>query len=106
MLDVQRARILAAMVQVVAEDGGRASVTVARVVARAGVSRRTFYDLFDGCEDCFLAVFEDALARATQVASEAAENVSSAWRERIAARSSSRVCRVTSPWLHVTVSPS
>jgi AcrR family transcriptional regulator/DNA-binding MarR family transcriptional regulator len=89
VLDVQRARILAAMVQVLAEDGA-GSVTVARVVSRAGVSRRTFYDLFDGCEDCFLAVFEDALTRATQVANDAtaaneaaARSVSPAWRERI-----------------------
>jgi AcrR family transcriptional regulator len=84
VLDVQRARILAAMVQVVAEEGA-GSVTVARVVSRAGVSRRTFYDLFDGCEDCFLAVFEDALARATQVAVGAAQDTPSAWRERVRA---------------------
>jgi AcrR family transcriptional regulator len=84
VLDVQRARILAAMVQVVAEDGAGA-VTVARVVARAGVSRRTFYDLFDGCEDCFLAVFEGALARASRVAIEAAGNAPSVWREQIRA---------------------
>ncbi len=84
VLDVQRARILAAMVQVVAEAGA-GSVTVARIVSRAGVSRRTFYDLFDGCEDCFLAVFEDAIERATQVASEAAQSAPSAWRERIRA---------------------
>jgi AcrR family transcriptional regulator len=83
-LDVQRARILAAMVQVVSGDGA-GSVTVARVVSRAGVSRRTFYDLFDGCEDCFLAVFENALARATRVAVEATENAPSAWREQIRA---------------------
>jgi AcrR family transcriptional regulator/DNA-binding MarR family transcriptional regulator len=85
VLDVQRARILAAMVQVVAQDHGVGSVTVARVVSRAGVSRRTFYDLFDGCEDCFLAVFEDALARATRVAVEATENAPSVWREQIRA---------------------
>jgi AcrR family transcriptional regulator len=90
VLDVQRARILAAMVQVVAEDGGAGSVTVARVVSRAGVSRRTFYDLFNGCEDCFLAVFGDALARATQVATDAAATETgagtpSAWRERVRA---------------------
>lgn len=84
VLDVQRARILTAMVQVVAEDGAGA-VTVARVVSSAGVSRRTFYDLFDGCEDCFLAVFEDALARASRVAVEAADRTPSAWREQVRA---------------------
>ncbi len=82
--EIQRARILAGMVQVVAEDGA-GSVTVARVVSRAGVSRRTFYDLFDGCEDCFLAVFENALSRASRVAVEAADSAPSAWREQVRA---------------------
>ena len=36
-------------------------MTVARVVARTGVSRRTFYELFESCEDCFLEAFEQAL---------------------------------------------
>ena len=85
VLDVQRARILAAMIQVVAQDGGAGAVTVARVVSRAGVSRRTFYDLFDGCEDCFLAVFEDALARASDVVRGAVQGAPSAWREQIRA---------------------
>src|SRR6185437_3546250 len=43
--DIQRARIIAATVDVVCESGA-ANATVARVVARAGVSRRTFYELF------------------------------------------------------------
>jgi AcrR family transcriptional regulator len=49
----------------VACERGIESTTVAHVVARAGVSRRTFYDLFDGLHDCFLATFDDAAARAT-----------------------------------------
>ena len=84
VLDVQRARILAAMVQVVAEDGAGA-VTVARVVSRAGVSRRTFYELFGGCEECFLAVFEDALSRAGRVVSGAVASTPSVWREQVRA---------------------
>ena len=84
VLDVQRARILAAMVQVVAEDGVGA-VTVARVVSRAGVSRRTFYELFGGCQECFLAVFDDALSRASRVVSGAAGNAPSVWREQVRA---------------------
>jgi AcrR family transcriptional regulator len=55
--DFQRARILSAMVEVAAE-GGYLGAAVAPVVARAGVSRRTFYELFDGREDCFLAAFD------------------------------------------------
>lgn len=46
----------------VASDLGGANVSVAHVVERSGVSRRTFYELFRDREDCFLAAFEDALA--------------------------------------------
>ncbi len=60
--DIQRARILAGLVEVVAEHGA-ANVTVAHIVARSGVSRRTFYELFVDREDCFLAAFDDAIER-------------------------------------------
>ena len=39
-------------------------MTVAHVVERAGVSRRTFYETFVDREDCFLATFEQALRQA------------------------------------------
>jgi AcrR family transcriptional regulator len=61
--EIQRARVIAAMVEVVAERGV-ARTTVAHVVARSGVSRRTFYELFSDREDCFLAAFEQAVERA------------------------------------------
>ncbi len=48
------------MVQEVAERGA-AHVSVGHVVARSGVSRRTFYEIFHDREDCFLAAFDDAL---------------------------------------------
>jgi AcrR family transcriptional regulator len=67
---IQRARILAAMAEVCAERGA-ASVTVAHVVARAGVSRRTFYELFEDREACFLAAFDEAVARASRCLHEA-----------------------------------
>lgn len=51
--DGQRARILEAMVQTVA-DKGYPSTTVADVVRAAGVSRSTFYALLSGKEECFL----------------------------------------------------
>jgi AcrR family transcriptional regulator/DNA-binding MarR family transcriptional regulator len=70
--EIQRLRILAAMAEVASERGAGAA-TVAHVVARAGVSRRTFYDLFEDREECFLAAFELALAQA-------ARDVLPAWR--------------------------
>lgn len=65
MDDIQRARLLAAMCNVVAERG-LADATVARVVAGAGVSRRTFYQLFEDREQCFLAALDDAIERAAE----------------------------------------
>jgi AcrR family transcriptional regulator len=53
-------RLVAAMVDVAVERGV-ANVTVAHVVERAGVSRRTFYEIFEDCEDCLLAALDDAL---------------------------------------------
>jgi AcrR family transcriptional regulator/DNA-binding MarR family transcriptional regulator len=50
---------------------GASSVTVARVIARAGVSRRLFYELFADIEDCFLATFDWAIDRARCVAVDA-----------------------------------
>jgi AcrR family transcriptional regulator len=80
---IQRARILAAMGEVVAEQGV-AGATVATVVARAGVSRRTFYELFSDREACFLAAFDHAIAHATAVVLPAYEGALG-WRERVRA---------------------
>ncbi len=63
--EIQRVRMLAAMVEVSYERGA-GNVTVAHVVERAGVSRRTFYELFADREACFLAAFDDAVARASR----------------------------------------
>ena len=64
--EVQRARMLTAMVQEVSERGA-ANVSVGHVVGRSGVSRRTFYEIFDDGEDCFLAAFEETLQHAAAV---------------------------------------
>jgi AcrR family transcriptional regulator/DNA-binding MarR family transcriptional regulator len=79
--DIQRARIIAAMAEVAAERGAT-SATVAHVVARSGVSRRTFYELFEDREACFLAAFEEAVARITTVVAPAYEQPAK-WRDRI-----------------------
>jgi AcrR family transcriptional regulator len=57
VLASQRGRLLEACVQVVAEKG-YAPTTVADIVARAGVSRRTFYEQFPDKEACFLAAYD------------------------------------------------
>jgi len=58
--ELQRTRLLDATFAVVAEEGYR-RMTVRRVSGRAGVSNKTFYDLFTDREDCFLAAFDEAV---------------------------------------------
>ncbi len=81
--EVQRARMLLAARQVVASEG-YARMSVERVVARAGVSRKTFYDVFENREDCFIAAFDDAIAHAERVVREPYES-QRGWREQIRA---------------------
>lgn len=81
--DFQRARLLAGMAEVVAERGYQ-RITIAHVVARSGVSRRTFYDLFENREQCFLATFDHGLARAAAVVLPAYAQPEK-WREQIRA---------------------
>jgi AcrR family transcriptional regulator len=58
--EFQRTRLLDAAFAVVSEDGYR-RMTARRVSGRAGVSNKTFYDLFSDREDCFLAAFDHAV---------------------------------------------
>jgi AcrR family transcriptional regulator len=53
----QRERLLDAIANVVAEKGYSAT-RVADITEYAGVSRKTFYELFDDKEDCFLAAYD------------------------------------------------
>jgi AcrR family transcriptional regulator len=53
----QRLRLALAMIDAVGQDGYR-ETRVADVIARAGVSRKTFYELFDNKQDCLLATYD------------------------------------------------
>ncbi|HKB50647.1 MAG TPA: TetR/AcrR family transcriptional regulator [Solirubrobacterales bacterium] len=53
----QRERLLNGVVEAVAEHGYNAT-TISRITAAAKISRRTFYESFEGKEDCFLAAYE------------------------------------------------
>lgn len=81
--EIQRARMITAMGELVRENGA-GGVSVAHVVTRSGVSRRTFYEQFDDREDCFLAAFDRAVSRAGETATPAYE-AGGSWRERITA---------------------
>lgn len=56
----QRARILAALGEVLTERG-YVNTPVAAIIERAGVSRETFYQLFASKQDCFIAALEDTV---------------------------------------------
>lgn len=79
----QRARLIEAIVEAVAEKG-YAATTVADVIGRAGVSRTTFYDLFADKEDCFLTAYE-AGARAHIDAVRTAADAAEGWLEKLRA---------------------
>lgn len=80
---LQRARIVAAAVEVTAEHGA-ANVSVAHLVGRSGISRRTFYEVFRDRDDCLLAAFEDTLVRVAARVAPAYEGEQK-WSERIRA---------------------
>jgi len=77
----QRAKLLDAMVRVVAEKGYEAA-TVADAVREARVSRGTFYELFESKEACLAAAYRlglDVLAARVSEAVESANN----WRDEL-----------------------
>jgi len=63
--DIQRTGILEATAALVAERGV-GGVTLADTIARAGVTRRVFYELFDDRDECLLAAFDLGVERARE----------------------------------------
>jgi AcrR family transcriptional regulator len=77
----QRGRILAAMRGLVADRGYR-DVPVASVIKHAGVSRKTFYELYASKEECFVAIYERESERLLTPALQAFEG-SEPWVDRL-----------------------
>jgi AcrR family transcriptional regulator len=67
---IQRDRLMRAMAKTVAEHGYQ-ETTVRRLLGRAGLSRRTYYELFEDKEDCFLAAYDEAVEHALRLTVEA-----------------------------------
>jgi AcrR family transcriptional regulator len=79
----QRERLLVATLQCVAQRGYSAT-TVADIVARAAVSRSTFYTQFSDKETCFVATYDFAMRYALDRMSDAAAaSPEESWRERV-----------------------
>ena len=81
VIEMQRRRLTHAVVEVVGEHGLEAA-TVGRVCEQAGVSRRTFYELFGDCEQCLLAGFDTEVERLGESVRSAYEGAGR-WRGRL-----------------------
>jgi AcrR family transcriptional regulator/DNA-binding MarR family transcriptional regulator len=68
--EIQRARLLTAASDAL-EALGYPRMSVAEIISRAGVSRKTFYDAFADVEDCFLTLLEETITRAATLAGDA-----------------------------------
>jgi AcrR family transcriptional regulator len=79
----QRERLLAALAACVAEHGYNAT-TIGQITSAASVSRRTFYEHFDGKEECFVAAYEALDGYIETLMSQAAAEKED-WSDRVAA---------------------
>ena len=79
--EIQRSRLLAAALWAF-DELGYDGASVTRITARARVSRRTFYELFENREECLIAVFDNAIERITAEIL-AADLQGLSWRERV-----------------------
>lgn len=77
----QRARAIWGLVNMVA-DLGYANATVGRICAHAGISKKTFYDLFAGKEECYLCAYR-AGHQALVMAILAGQPPNSSWDQRV-----------------------
>jgi AcrR family transcriptional regulator len=80
--EIQRQRLLAAMVGTVTEIGYN-TLTVQNVLTRAGISRPTFYEQFEDKEDCFLAAFDAAATRMQERIEAAVDDAGPTWRDQL-----------------------
>lgn len=80
----QRTRIISGMTVAVAERGYQAT-SIADVVARAGVSRKTFYQQFEGKDECFALAYAEEMERLVEVTMSAFEDDAQPWVVRLRA---------------------
>jgi AcrR family transcriptional regulator len=81
----QRERLLDAIANVVAEKG-YAATRVADITEYAGVSRKTFYELFTDKEDCFLAAYDAITALLMdRMAKRLADVADDSWEQQVSA---------------------
>jgi AcrR family transcriptional regulator len=77
----QRERMLLAVAEAVAEQGF-APTTVADIIARARLSRRTFYEHFADKEECFLAAYDTVVEQLLAAVGQAYEQADG-WPQKV-----------------------
>jgi AcrR family transcriptional regulator len=61
----QRERLIAGLAEAVAENG-YTGTTIAHITRHAAVSRRTFYEHFNGKDECFVAAYDTVMSELRQ----------------------------------------
>lgn len=80
----QRERLIAGLAEAVAENG-YSGTTIAHITAAAAVSRRTFYEHFQGKDECFVAAYDTVMGELRERVSEAIEEGGEDWARGIKA---------------------
>jgi AcrR family transcriptional regulator len=83
-LPTQRDRLVAAAGQLAAELGS-SSIGIHHICQRAGISRRTFYELYADRETCFVDVHQEAFGRLVGHVAEAVAEAGPEWEDRAVA---------------------
>lgn len=94
----QRERLLAGFATAVAEHGYNA-VTITHITKAASVSRRVFYENFEGKEECFLATFDAVAGHIRELIADAVESEPDWPRQAIAAARSTLAFLAAEPEL-------
>lgn len=81
---LQRARLIAAVTEVVYERGAK-EATVAEIVRRARISRRSFYEIFANSEECLLAALDEAQRQARRRVLASQGSVRGGWQAQMRA---------------------
>jgi AcrR family transcriptional regulator len=63
---LQRSRKIIRAARELVEEGGLEAVTLRPILERSGLSRRAFYERFEGMDDVLLALFEETMARGAE----------------------------------------
>lgn len=81
VIEMQRRRLLLASIEIL-EERGLEGASVGHICKRAGVSRRTFYDVFSDREACLLAVMDNAVEQISRIVTPLYTK-QDRWRERV-----------------------